>query len=248
MIVIGDFNVDLADPNQDERGAEITDALASMEDLLLHSKPRERYAHRQTWWQERDGSTIRSRCDYILGFDRRMFLNVCLKDPRCFNSDHLMMVGKITSATRSRNRSYLRSRTRYPLGPPRRGPLTQVDLIFQELQRAVDPPPPRERSHRSWISANTWKLVDARASLRRVSPFDRTAYRQKDREVKAAIKDDRTKRVDDAAEVIDNLLADNNVQGAWNRAKAWYKHAGDRPVAPSKADLQQVSENYFSTL
>ena len=246
MLVIGDFNVDLSDPNQDARGSEIIDAMSThgLEDLLLHFKPRERYSHRQTWWQERGGFTIRSRCDYILGSDRRMFSNISLKDPRCFTSDHLMVVGRITSATRSKNRSYLRSRTRYPLGPPRSGPLTQVDSIFQELKNEVDPPPPRQRNYRSWISDSTWKLVDARASLRRESPFNRTAYRQKDREVKAAIKADRTKRVDDAAEAIDTLLKDSNVQGAWNRAKAWYKHAGDRPVAPSKADLQQVSEEY----
>jgi len=246
MIVFGDFNVDLSDPNQDTRGSEIIDAFTThgLEDLLLHFKPRERYSHRQTWWQDRGGFTIRSRCDYILGSDRRMFSNVYLKDPRCFTSDHYMVVGRITSATRSQNCSYLRSRTRYPLGPPRGGPLTQVDSIFQELKKSVAPPPPRKRNYRSWISDNTWKLVDARAALRRASPSDRAAFRQKDREVKAAIKADRTKRVDNAAEAIDTLLMDNNVQGAWTRAKAWYSHAGDRPVAPSKADLQQVSEEY----
>jgi len=62
-----------------------------------------------------------SRCDYILGMDWRMFSNVSLRDPRLFSSDHLMVLGKLQSATRTRSRAYLRARTRFPLRAPKNG-------------------------------------------------------------------------------------------------------------------------------
>jgi len=168
--------------------------------MLLQFKLTARNSHRQTWWQERGEFLIRSCCDYILGSDKRMFRNVYLKDPRCFSSDHFMVVGKLTSATHSRNRSYLRGRTRFPLRAPKWGPLTLVDTIFQELKKEVVPPLPRERRRNSWISNTTWKLVDERAAMRRSPQFDRTAYRRVDRGVKAAIKADRLRRAEEAAE------------------------------------------------
>jgi len=246
LIIMGDLNVDLSGPSRTERDTEIRDILSinSLEDMLLHFKPTARYSHRQTWWQERGGFLIRSRCDYILGSDRRMFCNVYLKDPRCFSSDHFMVIGKLTSATRSRNRSYLRGRTRFPLRAPKWGPLTRVDTIFQALKKEVVPPLPRERRRNSWISDTTWTLVDERAAMRRSPQFDRTAYRRVDRGVKAAIKADRLRRAEEAAEAINQHLSDNNLQEAWNRTKAWYTQASDRPCAPSRADIQQVSDEY----
>ena len=50
--------------------------------------------------------------------------------------------------------------------------------------------------------------------------------------------------MEETAEAIGKLLDDHNVEGAWGRLKAWYKHAGDRPSAPSRADLQRTSDEY----
>ena len=43
------------------------------------------------------GREVRSRTDYILGTDRRLFRNVAVRDPR-HNSDHYMVLGCIPSA------------------------------------------------------------------------------------------------------------------------------------------------------
>ena len=109
LVLLGVLNVDLSSLDRDERGTEIADVLSAhgFEDFLLHFKLSHRYSHRKTWWQVHQGKTIWSWCNYILGLDRCIFLKVCLKDPRCFASNHLMVVGKLLSAPLSSNLSYL---------------------------------------------------------------------------------------------------------------------------------------------
>ena len=133
LVLQGDLNVDLSSPDRDERGTEIADVLSAhgFDDFLLHFEPSHQYSHRKTWWQVHQGETIWSHCDYILGLDRCIFLKECLKDPHCFPSNHLMVVGKLLSAPLSSNLSYLRGRTCFPLRAPIWGLRTKVDMIFQ---------------------------------------------------------------------------------------------------------------------
>ena len=49
------------------------------------------------WGMLRKGQEVRSRTDYILGTDRRLFRNVTVRDPR-HNSDHYMVLGCLPSA------------------------------------------------------------------------------------------------------------------------------------------------------
>ena len=126
------------------------------------------------------------------------------------------------------------------------GPHSQIDTVFQELKDQVTPPARTNRAKTSWISDDTWKLVDSRAAMRRDPNLDRSAYRQLHREVKASVQRDRVRRTEAAAEDIGKKLDDEDVQGAWSRLKAWYKHAGDRPCAPSRADLKAVSDEYHA--
>jgi len=93
------------------------------------------------------------------------------------------------------------------------------------------------RAKTSWISDETWKLVDEHASLRRDPNYDQSALRCLTRRISAGIKSDRMKCMEEAAEAIDKHLLDNNVQAAWSQMKALYKHTGDHPSVPSHADL-----------
>ena len=49
---------------------------------------------------------MRSRTDYILGMDRRLFRNVFVQDPR-HNSDHYMVLGCLPSASLKEHNRYL---------------------------------------------------------------------------------------------------------------------------------------------
>ena len=65
----------------------------------------------------REGRDMRSRTDYILGKDFRIFGNVSFRDPR-HNSEHYMVLGCIHSAPLREHSRYLRERKCLPLRPP----------------------------------------------------------------------------------------------------------------------------------
>ena len=91
LMVTGDFNVDTMEPEGDRRAENIaTDlATAGLEDMAQHFIPQRRRWNRdrRTWDMRRKGQVVRSRTDYILGTDRRLFKNVAVRDPQ-HNTDH----------------------------------------------------------------------------------------------------------------------------------------------------------------
>ena len=196
-ILLGDLNVDLANP-RDGRGQEIAAELASLglEDLLLHFRQRRRFRHGKTFWQCRDGRMVRSRCDYILGTDRRMFKNVSIRDPRLYTSDHYMVHGRLLlSSNRRQHLAYQRARKRFPLQPPKGGPMTRADALFQALKLNITPPTRAERrARRAWISATTWNLVDQRSAMQKVVNNVRAEVWRLSRHIHQAFRVDRKAR------------------------------------------------------
>jgi len=156
-----------------------------------------------------------------------------------------MVLGKLQSATCTRNRSCLRARTRFPLRAPKMGPATRAAVLFQALCSAI-PRPTRveKRVKRSWIADATWKLVDERTSMRRVPTHDRASAQRLDRQVATAFKADRKARTAEAGADVEASLGEGKAKEAWGRLQAWYKHAGDRPQKPSRQDLRTVTEEY----
>ena len=245
-ILLGDLNVNLRAP-QGARENQIAALVASygLFDLLPNFKQRWRYGDGATWSQHRDGEVVKGWCDYILGTDRRMFSNVCLRDPQCFSSDHYMVKGLLLSAPLHRNRRYLNGRQRYPLKAPKVGPDSPLaDQLFQRLKDACPTPAPRGRKRVQWISANTWALVDQRSALRRTPNFTQARLRALNRRVKASLKEDRRRRVEEAGQAIEAALGHHDAKGAWTRAKAWYRQAEDRPPKPSRQELGQVTSEW----
>ena len=101
LIVTGDLNTTLSDPENDGRGTEIVAVVteAGLEEMAAHLLPRQRRwgRERQTWSMVREGKVVRSRTDYILGTDRSLFWNVSVWYPR-HNTDHYMMLGCLRSS------------------------------------------------------------------------------------------------------------------------------------------------------
>ena len=135
-----------------------------LEDMLAHFLPRGRPWCRdgRMWSMIREGREVRSRTDYILGTDCRLFGNIYVRDPR-YNSDHYLVLGCMCSAPLKEHIQYLKRRKKLPLRPPTEP--TREDKIFLALRRAVLKPRSREARRKELISAATWRLVD-RESLR----------------------------------------------------------------------------------
>ena len=107
------------------------------------------------------GRELRSRTDYILGTDCRLFRNASVRDPR-HNSDHYMVLGFLHSAPLREHIGYLGRRTRIPLRYPTTP--TREDIIFAALRREIPKPKARETSKNDCISEATWRLIDKRVS------------------------------------------------------------------------------------
>ena len=101
LLVAGDLNTTLMEPENDRRVTEIAVALTEevLEDMAAHFLPRQRNWGREwrTWIMVREGKVVQSRTDYILGTDHRLFWNVSVQDPR-HNTDHCMVLGCLCSA------------------------------------------------------------------------------------------------------------------------------------------------------
>jgi hypothetical protein len=243
-ILLGDLNVDLDNP-RDDRGQAIATEVAGLglEDLLLHFRQRRGFRHGKTWMQHRDGQTVRARCDYLLGTDRRMFSNVAIRDPRLFTSDHLMVQGSLLlHSSRRQSLAYVRARKRFPLQPPIGGPMTRADALFRALKLHITPPTRVERrARRAWISARTWNLVDQRSAVQKVVDHERASVRRLSRQIQQSFRTDRKERVARAGEAIETALTAGALQESWRLMQAWYREASDRPQRPSRGDLDAVT-------
>ena len=112
----------------------------------------------------REGRLVQSWTHYLLGTDRSIFRNVAAQYPR-HNSDHFMVVGHLRSATARDHARYIKGRRKMPLKPPTEP--TREDELFGALRRAVPEPHERDKHKNTWISEETWRLVDERVSARR---------------------------------------------------------------------------------
>ena len=249
VTVMGDLNADIHDLTH-PRHQQVANLLANygLLDLLNHFRQRRPFRHMKTWYQVREGVLLRSRCDYILGTDRRLFESVGLRDPQQYSTDHLMLRGRLLrQPTKSHNR-YLRGRRKFPLRLPKFGPLTQADTMFQDIKQRASIPRLAHNTHPrpQWISPATIRLIDQRCSLRRNKFHNRATARQLTRQIKAGLKLDRKRRTEAAATQMANLLAgeDPDLQGAYTVLKRWYKHATARQPKPSRENLESVAQQY----
>ena len=197
LLVAGDFNVNLATPEGDRRAEDIATTLATegLEDMAKQCLPREsrRCRDRKTWGMLRNGREVRSRTDYILGMDRRIFRNVAVRDPR-HNSDHYMVLGCLPSSPLTEHKIYLGGRKRWPVRPP--GEPTRTDKLFAALWRAVPKAQPREARRNDWILETMWRLINKRVSARRDPRYGQAFTQRIGKEVRKSLAEDRKRQAD----------------------------------------------------
>jgi hypothetical protein len=113
-------------------------------------------------WRER---IVELHIDYILCSDRRVFKNVAIRDPRHYFSDHFAIMGILVSEPMRVHRTYLGGRKRFPLYPPKWGPRTKKDMIYEEIKGYIGKRSRLDCVWTPWISDKLWRLVDHRAEL-----------------------------------------------------------------------------------
>ena len=143
------------------------------------------------WDMKRQGQVVRSRTDYILGTDRRLFKNVAVREP-WHNTDHYMVLGCLPGAPLTTTRRYMGGRKRCPVRPPAEP--SQTDTLFAALQRAVPKPVPREARQNAWILEETWRIVNERFAMHQDPRYGQADRRRLGKEIGKSLSKDRRRR------------------------------------------------------
>ena len=135
LLVVGNLNSNIAEPEGTPWGGAIVDELAAAElkDMVLHFLPRCKpwLQDMCMWHMRRDGQEVRSHMDYILVTDIRLFQDVTVWYLQ-HNLDHYMVPGCLRGEPAKELTDYLREA---PLPPPDHPPQPCV-FIRQALFRA----------------------------------------------------------------------------------------------------------------
>jgi len=253
-ILLGDLNVDL-DNLRDESNtgldrrvqtATLIDSLG-LTSLRNHFRQCRRHLGRfWTWCQVRQGVTHGAICDHILTDNKSDFTNCQIRIPR-FDTDHYMLKCKMTLASEYSHRRYVRSRKAFPIPKQKPEEMSRADAILAELSDHAEHSRSHDGRQSSWISIDTWKLIDQKAEARRTGNVEQ--LRCLKREVARSLHKDRKNRCAAVAATIQSFLHLGKIRDAFNAVKGWYRDLGPRPPLPSREDLQLTCaeyENLFS--
>ena len=111
-------------------------------------------------------------------------------------------------------RKYQRRRRRFPihLAP---GPRTDLEAAFQALKQQTNAPTVRGQRNNEWISEATWTLVDRRAGIQQKGELVQALRRRIGRQIKSALKKDRTTRAEKVASKVEGHLSVGELEEAW---------------------------------
>ena len=142
LLMVRDFNTDLAVPKGRPRDEKIAAAMATagLEDMSRHFLPQHKLwlKDSRTWYMRRGGQEVRSRTYYILVTERFLLQNVTVQYAR-HNTDHYLVLGCFHVSAPATNLRYPRKQTRFPINP-----LTSlycVNRMFTELWSVIINPP-----------------------------------------------------------------------------------------------------------
>ena len=238
IIWLGDFNTNL-DQVKDARQAEISASVAnvSLFDLSKHFVQK----HKWTWRQKREGRWLRSTTDYFLVKNRTEWKNCKKVFFDGFDTDHLLIKGDLL-VKQGKYHKYVSGRKKYPLKFKVKN---DIDDEFAKLrksrQKLPQQPPWRLQS---WISAETWKLIDARAAGRRSGTINGEQLDKINKTIKKSIRRDKRIRTDKVGSEAEAKLASNDSKGAFKVIRGWYQKRTKRPPKPTREDLRKVRQSY----
>ena len=118
-IVLGELNMDLNE-SRSLRSQRLADLLIEYGLIYLvhHFHQSRRCRNLKNCSQVRQGTVLRSRCEFILITDQRRFEMVGIRDIRNFLSDHFALRARLLRRPTLCHTQYLRGRKSFPLRPP----------------------------------------------------------------------------------------------------------------------------------
>lgn len=190
---------------------------------------------------------ISTKPDYFLGRleSRKRIRSVKLRRLRHHSTDHRAIIATIWSGRREWMSRYRRKVGRNPLLSQLVRPLSEAEELVERLRNTIPKQTQRERLQNSWISPETWALVDRRARLRRYGSLQGNGYALT-RQINASFRRDRERRAEKAAEDIEYWLNSpelpENLKECWDIARGWYRSASDRAAKPCYLSMVEQTD------
>ena len=175
---------------QNTRNHQVVNFLSSLGlvYLLGHFRQQLRFRHKQTWWKVRQGKMLCSRCNYILGMERRLYKTRGFQEPRNFSYNHFSLHAQLLRWPTRCHGWYLQGQQTLPLLLLKMVLLWQVSTSFQELKALEEPPPPHARVTRpQWMSSYSIHLINPCAALCRRPDHNRNQDRTLTRAVRRSL-------------------------------------------------------------
>ena len=110
--------------------------------LVQYVQQSRRFQDLKIWSQVRQGTVLLSKCDYILGIDRRHVELVGIQDMRNCMSDHFALRARLLRCPAHCHAQYLRGSRTLPLRHSPTTELNMVDAKFHTLN-ILEPVPPK---------------------------------------------------------------------------------------------------------
>ena len=248
IILGGDLNVDLLNSGRSVRDTEIATVLASygLDDMSRHFLQRTTHRRRWTWKQRREGQIIRSRCDAIMGTDRRHFTGMRILDPPGYDSDHYLLSAEIVSAAPAEQKAYLRGRKAIPATNDPTLDTRAADVKMEALLKfkVHEEEAPKATPRPDWISDSTWALMTQRVNLYKTGRLTEEKRKALKRRIRSGLRLDRKKRAEKAGGEIDEFLQAGDTAAAFGVAKRWYRKVTGRPPPPAREDMEETADTY----
>ena len=237
LIIFGDINVDLrgiTNPRmellqgdyegQDERRAATISTLSS---LGLEDTGK-RFLQRKnvgiwTWSQVRQGTRVRSVCDYILKSPFvRVLTHRIQRVPGC-STDHRLVYADIPHGgiETQKKRKWGLQRWPVPKAPP-----SKLNRAFEAIRKAVPQEETKRSDHDDWISTQTWRSLHEKASLRwrkdDGANNSRSHYNMVKRRTLRLLQTDRNRRMEDTLSKAEALV-ESDPKRSFQLLASWYK-------------------------
>ena len=137
------------------------------------------------------------------------------------------------------NRCYQQGKTLWPIHPKAAQPHTKGEAAFTDLKGEITRTTRLTKVRASWISHETWRLVNRRAALQRAHWSIAREVRQARQSFQTSLWGDRQRQAREAGEAIEAFLASDQKQEAYKRITSWYRKAsgGQAPLLREHLDI-----------
>jgi hypothetical protein len=142
------------------------------------------------------------------------------------------------------HRNYVQKRERFPIKIAVDKQSAADKILLELAAETVTPKPSDGGRAESWISMETWKLIDQKANARRLGKSNLAAAIGQ--QVRKSLQKDRQTRINLVAEEIEARLKAKDIETAYAKLQCWYRNSTGKVPKPTYQDEEKTRNEYKS--